>query len=217
MDQAGTTRLLLGYLSKRGVAAAWCLHDHPLQKIEQECTRLLTDQKRRASIANYLSANPIIKESLKSMLAQLAMAAGVRWQDTKGDLQPLAYRGWHIGRWIPTFLLIDGPLGKLLRDTNSPIAQMLREDARLKPQARLYPLLCSALDVFNCELFRMVRNGFAHWSFRWSGQGGEAMITIVDWKTGAEQERVSMLEAEALHWLTTEVIYALDASVLRAI
>ena len=43
------------------------------------------------------------------------------------------------------------------------------------------------------------------------------MITIVDWKTGAEQERVSMLEAEDLHWLTTEVIYALDASVLRAI
>ena len=124
------------------------------------------------------------------MLAQLAMAAGVRWQDTKGDLQPLAYRGWHIGRWIPTFLLIDGPLGKLLRDTNSPIAQMLSEDARLKPQARLYPPLCSARDVFNCELFRMVRNGFAHWSFCWSGQGGEAMITIVDWKTGTEQERV---------------------------
>src|SRR6516165_7985497 len=89
--------------------------------------------------------------------------------------------------------------------------------ARTRGLSRKYPLLCSARDVFNCELFRMVQNGFAHCSFCWSGQGGEAMITIVDWKTGAEQERVSMLEAEALHWLTTEVIYALDASVLRAI
>jgi hypothetical protein len=43
------------------------------------------------------------------------------------------------------------------------------------------------------------------------------MITIIDWKTGDEQVRLSLLEAEALHWLTTEVVYALDASVLRKI
>jgi len=151
------------------------------------------------------------------MLAQLAMAAGVRWQETKADLQPLAYRGWHIGRWLPTFLLIDGPLGKLLRDTNSPIAQILKHDAKIKQEARSYSLLCSARDAFNCELFRVVRNGFAHWSFHWSGSGRDAVITIIDWKTGVRQEKLSLLEAEALHWLTTEVIYALDACVLRKI
>jgi hypothetical protein len=187
------------------------LDANPLLKIEQECTCILNDQTRRKDIARYIASNPIIKESLDSMLAQLAMAAGVRWEDTKADLQPLAYRGWHIGRWLPTFLLIDGPLGKLLRDSNSPIVQTFKQEAKF------YPLLCSARDVFNCELFRVVRNGFAHWSFRWSGQGNEAMITIIDWETGAEQEKLSLLEAEALHWLSAQVIYALDVSVLRVI
>ena len=217
VDQAHTTRQLLERLERRGVALAWCEQVHPLQKIHQERTSLLSDHRKREAIAKYLSANPIIKESLESMLAQLAMAAGVRWQETKADLQPLAYRGWHIGRWLPTFLLIDGPLGKLLRDTNSPIAQILKLDARIKQEARSYSLLCSARDAFNCELFRVVRNGFAHWSFHWSGSGRDAVITIIDWKTGVRQEKLSLLEAEALHWLTTEVIYALDACVLRKI
>jgi hypothetical protein len=217
MNQAQTTRQLIGHLNKRGVAGAWHEQTDPLSKVEHECTSLGSDQSRREAISKYLSGNPIIKESLESMLAQLAMAAGVKWQDTSAELQPLAYRGWHIGRWLPTFLLIDGPLGKLLRDPNSPIAQLLKQDARSRLDARSYPLLCSARDAFNSELFRVVRNGFAHWSFHWSGHGREAQITIIDWKTGVRQETISLLEAEALHWLTARVIYALDACLLRKI
>jgi hypothetical protein len=158
--------------------------------------------------SRYLDSYPIIRESLESVLAQLAMVAGVRWQSTAVALQPLARRGWHIGRWLPTFLLIDGPLGRLLRDRNSPI------NACLRRSPREFPLLASARDAFNSDLFRRVRNGFGHWSFQWRDEPGVSWITIVHWETGAVEASLSLLEAEALHVLSFAVIETIDKEIL---
>jgi hypothetical protein len=162
-----------------------------------------------ANLKQYLQSNPIIQDSLETLLAQLAMAANVRWQDVPEIQQGLARRGWHIGRWLPTFLLIDGPLGRLLRDPNSPLNSRLRNDHKS------LPLLANARDAFNNDLFRRVRNGFGHWSFFWKDVGQSSEITIINWESGAEEARLSLLEGEALHFVSHSVIYSVDEEILR--
>ena len=202
-------RTLLSLLAKRNLVRHWADRADPQSDLRSECRNLAADSVWIAKLKQYLQSNPIIQESLETLLAQLAMAANVRWPDVPAIQQGLARRGWHIGRWLPTFLLIDGPLGRLLRDANSPLNDRLRNDHSS------LPLLANARDAFNNGLFRRVRNGFGHWSFFWKDVGQSSEITIINWETGAEEARLSLLEAEALHFVSYSVIYSLDEEVLR--
>ena len=164
----------------------------------------MADQEWRQTIRAYLLSCPIIQDSVETVLAQLAMAAATRWQSVAEVLRPLARRGWHIGRWLPTFLLVDGPLARFLRDSNSPLNLVLRKEPRR------FRLLEQARDAFNNELFRLVRNGFGHWSFVWLEESGGSCIRILHWETGHETAKLTLLEAEALHIFTFSVIEVLD-------
>ena len=49
------------------------------------------------------------------------------------------------------------------------------EESPLKPWfGQSYPMLTSARDFLNDRLFRVVRNGFAHWAFDWEVVGHES-------------------------------------------
>ncbi len=202
-----TQQMLFPLLASRGIAKAWADTPDARSDVSTECRQLASDPVFMASLKSYLDSNPIIRASCASMMAQLALAAGVKWQDTAAVLQPLSRRGWHLGRWLPTFLLINGPLGRLLKDKESPLSQRLRvRDSGL-------PLLCAAMKAFNNEYFRLIRNGFAHWSFEWIDLAQHSEIKIVDWETGSESARVSLLECEALHLLTFATVEAIDKEV----
>lgn len=202
---------LTGQLAELRVARLWAAREDPIADLTMECRKLLVEEKLRSDIEQYLRGNPIIAQSLESALAQLAMVTGVRATDTPKVLQPLAHRGWHIGRWLPTFLLIDGPLGRILRDCASPISICLKKD----PSS--FPLLAEARDAFNHDIFRRVRNGFGHWSFYWRDEGVSSWIFIINWKTGKEDLKLSLLQAEAFHFMTAQVIEAIDKEVIRQV
>lgn len=204
-------RLLFAQLDARGMATAWLREASPRTALAAECRSLMADSTFRSNLATYLSANPVIVQSIETVLAQLAFSAGVHWQQAREILQPLAHRGWHLARWLPTFLLIDGPLGRLLRQRPSPLAE------RLQSEHASYPLLASARDAFNNDLFRKVRNGFAHWSFTWSGSNGSVQIAVFHFESGAKEAEFSLLEAEALHYLTASVIQTLDEELFRKV
>lgn len=123
--------------------------------------------------------------------------------------QPLARRGWHISRWLPTFLLVNGPLGRVLRASVSPLHKELRE------RAADYPVLGEARDAFNNETFPLVRNGVGHWSFLWQETPTGSEIVILDNETSGRSITISLLEAEAMHLLAFSVIEALDEEVFR--
>ena len=197
-------RLLFPLLQRRGIADAWANAEDARHEITAECHKLSDDAAFMSSLEAYLASNPIIRASFESVLAQLALAAGVWWQETSPILHPLSRRGWHIGRWLPTFLLVQGPLGRLVKDRNSPLGKRLRtKDSGL-------PLLCSARDAFHNDHFRRIRNGFAHWSFEWIDRGAESEVVIIHWETGQEEIRVSLRECEALHLLTFTVTEAIN-------
>jgi hypothetical protein len=201
--------LLFDLLKARGLAVSWANHHDPRAGLIAECEILGSDSEFLIELKSYLAKNPVILQSLDTVLAQLAFSAGVHWQQASETLQPLARRGWHLSRWLPTFLVIDGPLGRLLRDTNSPLAKTL------KTTRGAYPLLSSARDLFNNDFFRRIRNGFAHWSFTWQDQGNTAQISIINWDSGAQEAEMTLLEAEALHFISASIIQVIDQSLLR--
>lgn len=202
-----TQLILFPLLAKRGIAKTWADTLDPRSEVLAECQKIAGDPAFMASLNTYLGSNPIIRASCESMLAQLALAAGVKWQETDAAVQPLSRRGWHLGRWLPTFLLINGPLGRLLKDKESPLSQ------RLRVKYSGFPLLSGAKDAFNSETFRLIRNGFGHWSFEWIDLAGHSEVKIVDHETGKETARVSVLECEALHLLTCTVVEAIATEI----
>jgi hypothetical protein len=80
------------------------------------------------------------------------------------------------------------------------------------------PVLAESRDTLNSDFFRRVRNGFAHWSFHWTddGETRTSWITIINWESGAEVARLSLLEAEALHVFAFSLIETIDKELLRA-
>jgi hypothetical protein len=201
-------QVLFNLLALRGMANAWLCND-PRNALADECRALMADTHFKTELSDYLIANPVVAQSIETVIAQLAFSAGVDWHHAKEILQPMAHRGWHLSRWLPTFLLVDGPLGRLLRQKPSPLAEKLQSDYQT------YPLLASARDAFNNDLFRKVRNGFAHWSFTWSNKSSSVQIEMFHYETGAMEAQLSVLEAEALHYLVASVTYVLDEHLLR--
>jgi hypothetical protein len=204
-------RQMLQVLATRGIARAWAEMPRPYSAISAECKQIASDQNAAQQLGEYLKANPIVQETVETLLAHLAMTANVRWQDTPAIVQPLSRRGWHISRWLPTFLIIDGPLGRVLTAASSPLFVLLRSNSNV------YPAICQARDMFNNDLFRRVRNGVGHWSFLWTDTQGAQELVMVEEKTNARQTKISLLEAEALHLVAFSVIEALDRELFSVV
>jgi hypothetical protein len=201
-------RKLLPFLAARGVARNWATSQQPFSDLLEECHTLASDNTSLETLRTYLQTNPIIQQTVETLLSHLAMAANVKWQDVPTLVQPLARRGWHIGRWLPTFLIVDGPLGRFIKNPDSPLNLILRKEYAN------YPTLAQVRDIFNHELFRLVRNGVGHWSFLWEEQSSDPHLVMIDWESGKPTTTISLLEGEALHLVAFSVIEALDREVM---
>lgn len=202
---------LLETLAKRGLVKDWASLQRPHYALITECRNLIKVERNFRDFQTYLRSNPIIQQTVDTLLSHLAMAANVRWQDTPGVVHPLSYRGWHLNRWLPTFLIIDGPLGHFLSKSDSPLKLLLQKEYVA------YPTLAQVRDAFNHDFFRLVRNGIGHWSFFWEENKGSSEIVIVDLKSNKPDMKVSLMEAEALHLVTYSVIEALDVEVFSKV
>ncbi|MEM8808893.1 MAG: hypothetical protein AAGF01_22975 [Cyanobacteria bacterium P01_G01_bin.38] len=119
-------RDLLKPLANRGIAKKWATSQQPYSDLLKECQILMNDSSCQEKFSIYLKANPIVQETVETMFATFAMATNVKWRDIPMPVQMLARRGWHINRWLPTFLIIDGPLGHFLKKRDSPLNTLLR-------------------------------------------------------------------------------------------
>ena len=148
----------------------------------------------------FVQINSPVQNSVRTLLNSSSYtrfdnnsSVNVRWQDVAMPAQLLARRGWHINRRLPTFLVISGPLGRFLKEQDSPLNAILRNDYAK------YPTLAQARDVFNHDIFRRLRNGVGHWSFLWQENNGVQQLVMVDWETGVTDITITLLEAEAFH------------------
>lgn len=208
-DRDALLARLLRELAPRRFATRWAAQAQPYSSLVSECRSVVTDAGSPAALGAYLQATPIIQESVETLIAYQAMVSNVRWQAVPPLQQPLARRGWHLARWLPTFLLIDAPTGRVLTDTASPLNQLLRS------AHQQFPVLTAARDAFNDPFFVAVRNAVAHWSVTWTDTISESYISLHD-EGNQTPTKVLLLEAEALHLVAYCVIEALSQHVFDA-
>lgn len=208
-DRDELLRSFLRILVGRGIGKKWSKSLTPHLDLDQECMKVASHPGFIEKIKPYLCTNPVLVQSVQMFLAHLSVAANLRAENVPEPQQFLIPLGTRIARWIPTFLVIDGPLGQFLRSKDSPLNELLRTEHES------YPILAQARDVFNHDLFRQVRNGIAHWAFRWIPNSDGGRLICFDLKGSNPSEvELSLLEAEALHIISYNVIEVLDRRIL---
>ena len=72
----------------------------------------MEDAGFRTSLAAYLRAHTTLPRAIKMLFTSISMAARAKWHEAPEHIKGVVARGWFLGRWIPTFLIIDGPIGR---------------------------------------------------------------------------------------------------------
>src|SRR5712692_5100322 len=101
-------------LKARGIGSAWGSAAQPFTELNAECLRLTSDTAFRGELASYFRAHTMVRRAVQMLFTSVAMAARAQWKDAPEAIRPVAARGWFLGRWIPTFLIIDGPIGRFM-------------------------------------------------------------------------------------------------------
>lgn len=190
-----------GRLQTRGIISMWASDEYPYTNLRRECQKLSQDKEFRKSLDDYLRVRSIVARSFKMFFTSISMAARARWDDDPDEYKPITARGWFLGRWLPTFLIVDGPIGRLFDSDSSPFYKYFGEE---------FPILTSARDFLKDRLFRLMRNGFAHWGFDWDVVGHESYVIAYDWERDLPIAKLHQKEADAFHIITfalIEVIY----------
>jgi hypothetical protein len=154
-----------------------------------------------AELRQHLAPRTILRRAIVSFFTYISMSARARWDDAPEELRPVVARGWFLGRWLPTFLVIDGPIGRFLAAEGSPLK------ARLGPAL---PVLTAACAMLGDKTFRTLRNAFAHWGFDWEVVGGESYVVAYDWERDLPIAKLHQEEADAFHICAFALIEVLD-------
>jgi hypothetical protein len=201
-EKDGILRHAFEQLKARGVGSPWAASHNPWTEIEVECRVLIDNLDFTQVLDSYLRAHTGLRRSVTMLFTFIAMAANARWQDLPEESRGIAARGWFLGRWVPTFLIIDGPIGRFVCGEESP----------LKPWfGQHYPMLTSARDFLNDRLFRVVRNGFAHWAFDWEVVGSESYIVAYDWERDLPTAKMHQAECDAYHIVAFALVEVLES------
>jgi len=72
-------------------------------------------------------------------------------------------------------------------------------------------MLTSARDFLNDRLFRVVRNGFAHWAFDWEVVGHESYILAYDLERDLPTAKMHQAECDAYHIVAFALVEVLEA------
>jgi hypothetical protein len=148
-----------------------------------------------ADVSAYLANNPSVGSAVEMLFTSIAMSARADWRAAPASMRGVAARGWFLGRWIPTFLVLDGP-----------IMRFLTSEA-FRRQAVPSEFFRAVRSFFSNRDFMSLRHGFAHWSFSWEVAGGDSVIVALGRNQG-EQVQVLRAEADAFHIITFALVEA---------
>jgi hypothetical protein len=181
----------------------WTRSSAPFRDLE-DCFRSLAAQQRVVDdVAQYLRANPVLENSIEMLFTSISMSARARWSAAPEHIRGVVARGWFLGRWLPTFLVLDGPIQRFLKSKafsrqNEPASSMLK----------------AVRSFFDTKEFMLLRHAFAHWSFRWEVINGDSVIIGTN-DANVENVRVRRAEADAFHIITFALIEVLNDVFLR--
>jgi hypothetical protein len=189
-------------LADRGISSAWADSLHPFSDLRSECRRLMTNDIFKADLRRYLQAHATLPRAIQMFFTCISMAARAKWDEAPEGIRTTVARGWFIGRWLPTFLIIDGPVGRFLCSDLSPLNRQLGTG---------FPFLTGARDFLNDRTFRLLRNGFAHWGFDWEVVGSESYVVAYDPDRDLPTAKLHQGQADAFHIITFALVEVLDS------
>src|SRR5579862_4413488 len=108
-DKDAIIRAALDRLTRLVPANAWRDASEPYTALRAECLLLASDPAFVHDLKRYVADRSILRRSITSFFTHIAMAARAKWDDAPPGIRPIVARGWFLGRWLPTFLVIDGP------------------------------------------------------------------------------------------------------------
>jgi hypothetical protein len=193
-------------LEPRGFNFKWAKSASPFTELKSECESLMRNEAFAQSIDEYLLLRSILRRSVEMFFTYIAMSARANWKNVPDTIRPVTARGWFLGRWLPTFLVIDGPIGRFLNSQDSPLSHTLPISSRMLDSARGF--------LRNKEFYTL-RNGFAHWGFDWETVGDESYIVAYNWETDLPIMKLHQKEADAYHIITFAIIEILNDTMIN--
>ena len=188
-------------LKARGISSALASQSQPFTALSNECGRLKEEAEFRKALEDYVRVHTTLPRAVQMLFTCISMAARARWQDVPDEIKPVVARGWFLGRWLPTFLIIDGPIGRFVGADDSPFKGRYGPD---------WPMITAARDFLAEKTFRLVRNGFAHWGFDWEVVGGNSYVVAYDWERDLPIARLHQSEADAYHIVAFSLVEVLN-------
>jgi hypothetical protein len=193
-------------LELRGIKSDWAKSPSPFAQLRNECNGLMGDEVFARTVKEYLRARSILRRSVEMFFTYIAMSARANWENVPESIRPVTARGWFLGRWLPTFLIIDGPIGRFLNGRDSPLC-------RIPPDT--CPTLNAARDFLRYKEFYALRNGFAHWGFDWETVGSESYVVAYNWDNDLPIVKLHQKEADAYHIITFAIIEILNDTMIN--
>jgi hypothetical protein len=188
-------------LKSRVPPSPWSHSIEPRTYLNAGFRSLQAQQAVAEDIATYLKTNPSVMSAADMLFTSLAMSARADWRAVPEPHRGVAARGWFLGRWVPTFLVLDGPILRFLRSS------------AFKRQKGQSEFLRAIRSFFNGQDFMALRHAFAHWSFSWTVNGADSEIVATT--RDSSEIRVSRREIDAFHILTFAVVEAINTTLLR--
>jgi len=195
-DRDGHLRRAFSTLSSRVSPSRWVSSPHPYTELVEVFRGLDAQDPVREDVSAYLAANPSVGSAVEMLFTSIAMSARADWKAAPASMRGVAARGWFLGRWVPTFLVLDGP-----------IMRFLTSEA-FRRQTGAPDLLRAVRAFFSNRDFMLLRHAFAHWSFSWRTGGGDSQIVGLG-RSPSEEVRVSRSEADAFHIITFALVEAI--------
>ena len=189
-------------LGTRIGSSSWSTSANPYSALRNECLSLSVDQVFANDLRKYLANHATVRRAFEMFFTIIAMAARAQWRDAPEHFRGIAARGWFLGRWIPTFLIIDGPVGRFIMGKDSPLASRLTGDVS--------PMLASMRGFLNDRTFLLLRNGFAHWAFDWEVVGPDQYVVAYDYERDLPTAKLHLEEADAYHIIAFAIIEVLN-------
>lgn len=189
-------------LASRIPVSIWTSSAQPYGDMLSEFENLYSQEDVRHDINSYVNNNPSVRCAVEMLFTAMSMSARADWRTTPVSVRGVAARGWFLGRWIPTFLVLDGPIMRFMKS------------AAFQRQQGPSPFLRAARSIFQHREFMALRHAFAHWSFSWRVRGDDSEIVAVDDKSGKETT-VTRSEADAFHIITFAFVEAIHEAFLE--
>jgi hypothetical protein len=200
-DHDEQLRRAFGALTSRVPQSTWSRSTEPQTHLNAGFQTLRAQPAVAEDVAAHLKSNPSVASAAEMLFTSLAMSARADWRAVPEPHRGVAARGWFLGRWVPTFLVLDGPILRFLKS------------AAFKRQEGQTEFLRAVRSFFEARDFMALRHAFAHWSFCWTVNGDDSEIVATT--QDSSEIRVSRKEIDALHILTFAVVEAIDRSFLR--